>query len=118
MLQALTQLLVFQLVGEVTRIALDVPIPGPVLGLLFLLFWLLLRNGPSHELRLTTSGMLQHLSLFYVPAGVGIMLHAGRIEQEWLPILAALLISTAVGMAVTGVVMQTLLRRTPFENES
>jgi len=36
MLSALTQLLIFQLAGEVVARGLALPIPGPVLGMLFL----------------------------------------------------------------------------------
>jgi holin-like protein len=34
------------------------------------------------------------------------MVHAGRIAQEWLPILAALVLSTAVTVVVTALAMR------------
>ena len=111
MLPALTALLVFQLVGEAARLALGLPVPGPVIGLVLLLGWLVLRGGPSTELRNTTGGLLQHLSLLFVPAGTGVMLHIGRIGEEWLPIVVALVVSTALGMAVSGWVLHLLMRR-------
>ena len=38
------------------------------------------------RLRPTTVELLKHLSLLFVPAGVGVMIHVARIGREWLPI--------------------------------
>jgi holin-like protein len=109
MIAALTQLLVFQLLGEVIARWLSLPVPGPVLGMLFLFLALLLRGGPDHELQGTSQNLLQHLSLLFVPAGVGIMVHLSRVADEWLPLLLSLLISTALTLAVTALVMKMLM---------
>ena len=109
MLSALTQLLVFQLVGEVVARGLDLPVPGPVLGMLLLFLWLVLRSGPDQELQMTSNTLLQHLSLLFVPAGTGIMVHLHRVADEWLPLLLSLLISTAATLVVTALVMKLLM---------
>jgi holin-like protein len=76
MLNALTLiLLVFQLIGEVLAQLFALPVPGPVIGMALLFVALALRGGPSVELRDTAQNLLQHLSLLFVPAGVGVMLH-------------------------------------------
>ena len=106
MLAALTQLLVFQLLGEVVARWLALPVPGPVLGMLFLFIALMLRQGPDKELQTTSQNLLQHLSLLFVPAGTGIMVHLHRVADEWLPLLLSLLISTAVTLVVTALVMK------------
>lgn len=98
MLSALTQLLVFQLAGEVVARGLNLPVPGPVPGMLFLFLALVLRGGPGEELKSTSGTLLQHLSLLFVPAGTGIMVHLHRVADEWLPLLLSLLVST---LAVT-----------------
>ena len=105
MIAALTLLLVFQLAGEVIARALALPIPGPVIGMALLFLALLIRGGPGEGLRQTSGQLLQHLSLLFVPAGVGIMVHAERIGAEWLPIALALVLSTLLTMAVTAWVM-------------
>ena len=110
MLSALTQLLIFQLLGEVLARGLDLPIPGPVLGMLFLLFALILRGGPGHELQTTGQNLLLHLSLLFVPAGTGIMVHLHRVADEWLPLVLSLLISTVATLVVTALVMKLCLR--------
>ena len=106
MLQALATLLVFQTVGEVITYALALPIPGPVLGMALLLAYLLLNDRAVAGLRPTCVELLKHLSLLFVPAGVGVMLHVTRIANEWLPIVAALLGSTALAIVVTALVIK------------
>lgn len=111
MLAALTQLLLFQLIGEVLARWLDLPVPGPVIGMLLLFVTLVLGDGPSHELQSTSQGLLQHLSLLFVPAGTGVMVHFHRIESEWLPIVLSLIASTLLTLAITALVMKTLAAR-------
>lgn len=106
MISALSALLLFQLTGEVLARGLGLPVPGPVIGMLLLFFFLVLRGGPSEELRTTSQSLLQHLSLLFVPAGTGIMLHLHRVSDEWLPLLVSLLLSTLVTLAVTALTMK------------
>ena len=101
MIAALTQLLIFQLVGEVIARGLDLPVPGPVIGMALLFAVLSLRNGPSETLQTTSQTLLSHLSLLFVPAGVGIIVHLSRVADDWPALLAALVVSTFVSMAVT-----------------
>ncbi|MBS1145027.1 MAG: CidA/LrgA family protein [Proteobacteria bacterium] len=112
MLGALTQLLLFQLAGEVLARSLDLPIPGPVIGMLMLFVALMLRGGPGEGLQTTSQTLLQHLSLLFVPAGTGIMVHLHRVSAEWLPLLVSLLVSTLATLVVTALVMR-LCQRTP-----
>lgn len=118
MLSALTQLLIFQLAGEFIARSLTLPVPGPVLGMLFLFFALLLRQGPSAELQTSSQNLLQHLSLLFVPAGTGIMVHLHRIATEWLPLLLSLLISTVATLIVTALVMKLCQRRSGTAGET
>lgn len=110
MLGALTVLLVYQLIGEIIVQFLRLPIPGPVVGLLLLFLTLCVRGKLAEPLRDTANGILQHLSLLFVPAGVGVMVHFARVSGEWLPILAAVLISTALAIGVSALVMRALMR--------
>ena len=110
MLPALTLLLVYQLVGEVIAQFFALPVPGPVIGMALLFATLAVRGTVSDELRGTANGLLQHLSLLFVPAGTGVMLHFTRLADEWLALLASLLVSTAVTIAVSALVMRALMR--------
>lgn len=108
MLAAITLLLLFQLAGEAIVLFFALPVPGPVVGMGLLFAALALRGGPSADLRNTAQNLLQHLSLLFVPAGVGVMLHIERIADEWLPIVAALVFSTFLAIAVTALALRFL----------
>jgi holin-like protein len=118
MLGALTTLLVYQLIGEVIVQMLALPVPGPVIGMLLLFVTLCLRKRIAGPLRDTANGILQHLSLLFVPAGVGVMVHFSRVSGEWLPIIAAVIISTALAIAVSALTMQALMRGRHHDGEA
>lgn len=107
----ITLLLLCQLVGEVLARLLSLPLPGPVIGMLILFVGLLLRGGVPTELQATASGLLQHLSLLFVPAGVGVVTHIALVAEEWLPITVALVVSAVATIAVTALLMASLARR-------
>lgn len=111
MISALTLLLVYQLVGEVIVRLLQLPVPGPVLGMVLLFLTLVLRGEVSPTLRDAANGLLQHLSLLFVPAGVGVMVHARLIAAEWVPILVALVGGTAIALVVTALVLRAMVGR-------
>lgn len=110
MIRALTILLACQLAGEVTAAGSGLPLPGPVLGMTYLIILLLLSPMLMVWLRETATGLLGHLSLLFVPASVGLIQHAGRLQAEWLPILAAIFISTVVAIAVAAFVFAVTAR--------
>ncbi|MFZ0486845.1 MAG: CidA/LrgA family protein [Arenicellales bacterium] len=110
MIRFLTLLLMCQLAGEVITVGFGWLVPGPVVGMVILFAGLMARGGVPHELGDVATGILKHLSLLFVPAGVGIMLHAGKLEHEWLAVSAALVVSAVVTLAVTGWIMQWLGR--------
>ncbi|HSF47454.1 MAG TPA: CidA/LrgA family protein [Burkholderiales bacterium] len=111
MLGALTWLLLFQLFGEVLVQGFKLPLPGPVLGMVFLFAVLVARGGVPDHLRDTGNAMLQHLMLLFVPAVSGVMIHFERLGAEWLPILAAAIGGAAITMVVTALTLQALLAR-------
>ena len=117
MINTLTLLLLYQLVGELLVRLLGLPIPGSVIGMILLFLTLLAKGRAGEELRSGTGALLQHLSLLFVPAGAGIMLHLQRVGDEWLPITLALVISTFAGMAVTALVLKAMIGKTASDSD-
>jgi len=111
MIPALATLLVFQLLGETLVRTLAAPVPGPVVGMALLLLALVLRPSLLDAIKPTAQTLLQHLSLLFVPAGVGVMLHLQRLGDEALAIGVALVLSTLVGLASTALTMAWLMKR-------
>ena len=113
-LRGLALLLLCQCAGEVLARGLHLPLPGPVLGLGLLLALLLLNAVPLREpVAAAAEPLMQHLSLLFVPVGVGVVTHVVLLSQYGLRIVAVLVLSTLVGLAVTALVLQALLRRAP-----
>ncbi|MCG8426693.1 MAG: CidA/LrgA family protein [Chromatiales bacterium] len=108
-LSGITILLAYQLVGEVLVFFADLSIPGPVVGLLLLLVTLIVKGGVGESLEGVSKTLLTHLSLLFVPAGVGVMVHFQRIEAEWLSMGLALLLSTLLSLAFTALLLRLMV---------
>lgn len=113
MIEAFALLLLCQLAGEILSRGFGLPMPGPVVGLLLLFAGLCIAQrltsltaGTISDTALgrATGGLLQHLSLLFVPAGVGVIDHLGLINSYGPILFLALLISTALSLAVTALV--------------
>lgn len=91
-------LLCFQLLGEVVSRALSLPLPGPVLGMILLLATLVAFPKFADEIRGTAQGLLAHLSLLFVPAGVGVVGHLDKLGNDGVAVLVAIVASTILAM--------------------
>lgn len=106
MLAAFAVLLVFQCLGEGIVFLFGLPIPGPVVGMLLLMAALLAWPRLMQQVEQAANTLLAHLSLLFVPAGVGIVAAAGSGSGHWVAILASLLVSTILALAVTGLILR------------
>jgi putative effector of murein hydrolase LrgA (UPF0299 family) len=110
MLLAFATLLVFQCLGEGVVFVTGLPIPGPVVGMLLLFAALLAWPSLHQVVENTANELLRHLSLLFVPAGVGIMVAAASVQGYWLALIVALVVSTVLTLSVTALVLQALWR--------
>ena len=110
-LRGLAWLLVFQSIGELLARGLGLPLPGPVMGMVLLVLalrWPLLREPVA----VCADFLLSHLSLLFVPVGVGVMTHLSLVSQYGVRMLAVLVLSTLAGLGVTAVTLHLLRDRT------
>jgi holin-like protein len=106
----LTLLPACQLAGEALARVAGLPMPGPILGLVLLFAGLTLRGRPAPRLEESADGLLAHLSLLFVPAGVGVSHYLPLLASEWLAVTASVVGSAVMAIAVTGLVMRALSR--------
>lgn len=112
MLPTLGLLLACQLIGEVAVRAAGLPIPGPVAGLTLLVLALRMWPELADHVRPTTGTILAHLSLMFVPAGVGVIGNLDVLSQDWLALLVVLTLSTVLAMVAAVGTFVAVLRLT------
>lgn len=117
MILNVTILLLFQLAGEVMARGLGLSIPGPVLGLAGLFALLLARPSLATRMSKTANGLLAHLSLLFVPAGVGVVGHLGTFGSDGPALLAALVGSTVLAILAAVAAFLAVARLTGAADE-
>ncbi|MDO8981203.1 MAG: CidA/LrgA family protein [Afipia sp.] len=124
MIASLSVILICQLIGEVIVRGLRLPLPGPVVGLALLFALMILRDrftalalGPLRDNAVegTAKGMLAHLSLLFVPAGVGVVQNLDLLAQRGVAIALVLAASVVVTLLVTAgtflIISRLMVRR-------
>lgn len=109
-LRGFAWLLVLQSAGELLAHALRLPFPGPVVGLVLLLAALYF-EAVRTPVAACADFLLAHLSLLFVPVGVGVMTHLGLIGEYGGRMLAVIVLSTWIGLAVTALALRALMKQ-------
>ncbi|OFX13367.1 MAG: hypothetical protein A2516_09680 [Alphaproteobacteria bacterium RIFOXYD12_FULL_60_8] len=108
---AVPTLIAFHLLGGVIAETAGIPVPGPVIGILLLFLLLTLRGGAWEGLEKVSGALLRHLSLFFVPSAVGLILYGSLLRDNAPALILAVGVSTPVAMAVAAMVYRALDRR-------
>ena len=109
MLAGIFTIFMFQLVGEAIQKYFGLAIPGPVIGLVLMLIALLASKHRTHRpiaglrdnLITVAETLLGHLSLLFVPIGVGVILHLHLLETQLLRVLGVIIFGTIATMIFT-----------------
>jgi len=109
-------ILLFQLIGEVIQKFFALVIPGPVIGLIFLLFTLIyLRRvkmkkilNVKKDVMSTATAITSYLSLLFVPIGVGVVMHISYLEKNLYQVLGVVVIGTMLTVGITAKLMEYL----------
>jgi len=93
-------------VGQIIQTQFNLFVPGTILGMIILLILLLLKVIKLKWIESITNVLLDHISIFFVPANVGVMVYLSQIKDVWAKLLLIAIVSTVVVMGVTGAVVQ------------
>jgi putative effector of murein hydrolase LrgA (UPF0299 family) len=118
LLRGLTWLVLFQLVGTALNHLFLPILPGPIIGLVLLLIFLMTRGEVSEPLSLAASSLLRYLPLLLVPPAVGVMVYAAEIAADFWAIVGSLFLSLLLSLAFVGWLMQKLVLRQSRRGES
>jgi len=111
MLHGILTLLLFQFIGECISKLFELKIPGPIIGMVLLLLFLILRKESFHALDSAVFWLLRYLPLFIIPAAAGIITQFETISNELFPILASLIVGTFLALAFSAKLMDVLISR-------
>ena len=98
MLKGIIVLLVFQFLGECISKFFTLLVPGPVIGMVLLLVFLIIKKGSFHSLDNAVSLHLRYLPLLFIPAAMGIITQIDIITKEFWAIFIALFFGTLIAL--------------------
>lgn len=101
----------FNIAGGLGVKALALPIPGNLAGMILLYALLSLGIIKVSWLDATGSFLVKHLAFFFIPVAVGVMDAGGLLAAHGIGITLTLLISAILGIALSGLVAQSLASR-------
>lgn len=108
MISGLVQILLFQGLGELVSKFFLPTLPGPVIGLVLLIVWLVFRKGINDELALVADSFSRYFGLLFVPAAVGVVLFLPQLKANALAIVSALLLSVVLTITTSAIVVRFL----------
>lgn len=117
MIRGLAILLIFQSIGEVVTKFIHGVLPGPVIGMILLLAFLVLRKKIASSIAIAADGLLAHLAIFFIPAAVGVMLYIGTLRSAGAAWLLAIVFSTVGTITVTALLLKWLTKSSHADNE-
>ena len=106
MIRGLIILLGFQGAGEIISRLFSLPIPGPVIGLVLLLTFLIRRGKVDGPIDTVASALTRHLGLLFVPAAVGVVMFWPQLKIHFWAVSIALIISVVATIAVSAAVLR------------
>jgi holin-like protein len=115
MIDGLVQIFIWQGLGELVSKFLLPNIPGPVIGLILLVAYLVFKGEVNKPLGIVADTFRQHLGLLFVPASVGVILFLPDLKTHAIAVTIALLVSVVLAIAVTGLVLRLFWRATHDE---
>ncbi|MEQ1516792.1 MAG: CidA/LrgA family protein [Usitatibacteraceae bacterium] len=106
MIRGLIILLSFQGAGEIITRLFSLPVPGPVIGLVLLLIFLIRRGKVDAPIDTVASTLTKHLGLLFVPAAVGVVMFWPQLKTHFWAITIALAVSVTATIGVSAAVLR------------
>lgn len=103
-------LLLFLYLGKGIQFITHLPTPGSIFGLLLLFLGLNLRLVPLDYILPTGSFLLNYITLFFVPVGVGLLQYSELLSAHWITIVVSSVISTIATLVSVGWLYQRLAK--------
>ncbi|UZR95126.1 CidA/LrgA family protein [Chondrinema litorale] len=110
-LKGLVIIMLLFAVGEFISFALNIPVPGNVIGMLFMFAGLQYGLIKRDAVEGISKQLIGLLNLFFIPAGVGLLAYESLLKDNLLVIVLASVLSSLIVMAVAASVFLYLKKR-------
>lgn len=94
-----------QLIAEI----IPVPFPGSVMSMVLMLILFLLNWVKPNKLKEVNSFLLDNMSFFFIPSGVGIITQFDIIKNSFFQILLICIVSAVITFAVTAYTVKLVM---------
>lgn len=110
MIKGLLVLTALYFAGELITLYFSLSVPGGVVGMALLTGLLTSGILDVRHVEMTAQLLLDNMGLFFVPAGVGLLVHLELIALHWPAILLITVASLVAVLAAAGISVQALTR--------
>lgn len=104
-------IMAFYFIGEMISFFIGNFIPGNIIGMLLLFISLHFKIISASKVRSVAQVLTKNMTLFFIPATVGLMEHIGLLKDSWITILVTTLASTLIVLATIGWIQQKMERK-------
>ena len=97
-------ILLFFFLGQMLSLLMRGFIPGSVLGMILLFLCLFFKIIKPDNVKSVSVALSKNMAVFFIPAGVGLMVYAEILSKSLFTILAAIAVSTVLTIATVALV--------------
>lgn len=112
LIKQLFWIFLFAAFGELVSLLLAplAPLPGPVIGMVLLFFALHLKLIRLEQVDEAGTWLTNNMAIFFVPLGVGLILHVHVFAQTWWQLLIVIMLTVPILLGIVGQLVQQVMR--------
>ena len=104
-------ILIVSFLGELLHLAIPLPIPASVYGLILMLLALFLGILRLEQVKEAADFLIEIMPVMFIPAAVGLLDSWSALKPIFVPVVLITILTTVIVMGVTGQVTQRMIRR-------
>lgn len=104
-------LLVCQCAGEAIKSYFGLSLPGPAIGMFILFIGLVLYQDVPEAVAKSSRSLIPLLGLMFLPAAAGLFFLGSQYSDQWLAIIAAVVVGSLLSLIFNGLLMTFLARK-------
>lgn len=97
--------------GEILYLAIPLPIPASVYGLILMLVALYTGIIKLKQVKEAATFLIEIMPVMFIPAAAGLLDSWSSLKPIWIPVILITIITTVIVIAVTGQATQYLIHR-------